>query len=108
MSNATATGGSDAPFSVDPDSRLKMKVSTLKAIIYAALVITAAGVGYAVNLKWAISSQMERSERIEVRINSLEAHSREQTNAMFDQRMNLKLMDQKLDSLVRNQNSNGK
>lgn len=93
----------DTPFQIDEDRAIKMKFGTLRAIIIASVCGATAVVGYAVNLKLSLSAQGERSERIEVRINSLEQNAREQTNAMFEQKLNLKLMDQKLDNIARSQ-----
>lgn len=93
----------DTPFQFDEDRSLKMKFSTLRAIVIASILGATAVVGYAVNLKLSLSSQGERSERIEVRIKSVEESVGKQTEAMFEQKMNLRLMDQKLDSIARSQ-----
>lgn len=93
----------DATFGLDEDRRIKMKMGTLKTLIVVVACGVAASVGWAVNLKLSISAQSDRSERIEARITSIESNAREQTNAMFEQKLNLKLMDQKLDNIARGQ-----
>lgn len=80
-----------------------MKWGTLKAIIGLIIVGVGGGVAWAVNIKQTMTTQAERSERIEVRIQSVETSVGKQTEAMYEQKMNLRLMDQKLDSIARSQ-----
>lgn len=104
MSESPTVRSSDSatPF-VDEEQPFKMKWGTLKHIIIACVVGATAVVGYAVNLKLSLTAQGERSERIEVRIKSVEESVGKQTEAMFEQKMNLRLMDQKLDNISRAQ-----
>ena len=91
---------SNTPF-VDPDQPFKMRWSTLKTIIVLVIGGVAGGVAWAVNIKQAISSQVERSERIESRVKSIEVSVERQTDAMYEQKSKLLLMDQKLDNIAR-------
>jgi hypothetical protein len=93
---------SQTPF-VDEETPFKMKWGTLKTIIISCVVGAVAVAGWAVNVKMTLSSQEKRTERIEVKIESMEKNSQEQTNAMFEQKMKLMLIDQKLDGIARNQ-----
>ncbi len=93
---------SRTPF-VDEDQPFRMKWGTLKTIIVSCIVGAVAVAGWAINVKMTLSSQDDRSKRIETRIESLETSSKKQTEAMYEQRMDLKLMDQKLDQIARGQ-----
>lgn len=91
---------SNMPF-VDPERPFKMKWSTLKAIITLIVLGVAGGVAWSVSIAQSIKSQAERSERIEVKMKSVEVSVDRQTEAIYEQKTKLLLMDQKLDNIAR-------
>ncbi len=98
---------SGTPF-IDPEERFKMKFSTLRAIVCIVAAGCIGGTGWAVNMKMSLNKQEERSARIEVQVNALTDSLHEQTkaltkqtDALSEQRFNLKLMDVKLDNITR-------
>ena len=102
------TNDSGTPFGMDPDKPLKMKFSTLRAIVIVVALACLSGGGWAVNVKMSLNKQDERSSRIEEQVHSLaesvtkqtEALTK-QTDALTEQRINLIRMDAKLDNITR-------
>ncbi len=93
---------SNTPF-MDEDTPFRTKWSTLKKIIYACIAAAVFVTGWAVNVKMTLSAQEERSKRIEVRIESLEQSAKDQVSSMFEQKLNLRLIDAKLDGIAARQ-----
>lgn len=93
---------SNTPF-MDEESPLKMRWSTLKKIVYACIGGAVLVTGWAINVKMTLSNQEDRAKRIEVRLESLEVSAKEQVNSMYEQKLNLRLIDQKLDNIASRQ-----
>ncbi len=105
MSNASAehvSNDSNTPF-MDEDTPFKMRWTTLKKIIVSCIVGAVAVAGWAVNVKMTLSNQEDRAKRIETRIESLEQSAKVQVESMNEQKMNLRLIDQKLDNIASRQ-----
>ncbi len=93
---------SNTPF-MDEDTPFKMRWSTLKKIVVSCITVAVFASGWAINVKMTLSSQEERAARIEARLESLEGSAREQVSSMYDQKLNLRLIDQKLDNIAARQ-----